>query len=117
MNVCGVLVHAHPTRIEAVEARLAAIPGVESHGRAANARLVVTVEDTEGLSAADALAELNAVKLATRTLTCTPLTVKVTGKTPSDVHQQLTLAGYLLHQMVPLQKMVKVMAERTAAIR
>ena len=63
------------------------------------------------------LAELNAVKLATRTITSTPLTVKVTGKTPSDVHQKLTHTGYLLRQMVPLQKMVKVMEERTATMR
>ena len=61
MNVCGVLVHAHPARIGAVEACLAAMAGVETHGRAAGARLVVTVEDTPGRSAADALAELNAV--------------------------------------------------------
>ena len=61
MNVCGVLVHAHPDRIGAVEARLATIPGVETHGRAAGGRLVVTVEDTAARSAADALAELNAV--------------------------------------------------------
>jgi nitrate reductase NapD len=61
MNVCGILVHAHPDRIDAVEAGIAAIPGVEAHGRAAGARLIITLEDTPAMSAADALAQLNKV--------------------------------------------------------
>ncbi len=61
MNVCGILVHAHPDRIDAVEAGIGAIPGVETHGRAAGARLIVTIEDTPDMSAADALAQLNKV--------------------------------------------------------
>jgi len=61
MNVCGILVHAHPDRIDAVEAGIAAIPGVEAHGRAAGARLIITIEDTPAMSAADALAQLNKV--------------------------------------------------------
>lgn len=61
MNVCGILVHAHPGRIGAVEAGIGAIPGVETHGRAAGARLIVTIEDTPAMSAVDALAELNKV--------------------------------------------------------
>lgn len=59
MNMCGVLVHAHPARIDALEAALGSIPGVESHGRASGARLIVTVEDSRELTAADALARLN----------------------------------------------------------
>lgn len=59
MNVCGVLVHAHPERIDALEAALVRIPGVEAHGRGAESRLIVTVEDTPAMTAADALAELN----------------------------------------------------------
>jgi len=61
MNVCGVLIHAKPDRIDSIEAAMSQIPGVESHGRAENARLVVTVEDSEQMTAADALAELNAL--------------------------------------------------------
>jgi len=61
VNVCGVLIHARPDSIDSVEAALHQIPGVESHGRAKNARLVVTVEDSEKMTAADALAELNAL--------------------------------------------------------
>ena len=59
LNVCGVLVHAHPDRIDSVEAGLSAIPGVEAHGRAAGARLIVTIEDSAETTAADALAQLN----------------------------------------------------------
>lgn len=61
MNVCGVLVHVRPGSADRVEAALAAIPGVETHGRGAGGRLVATVEDTPGLSAVDALARINAL--------------------------------------------------------
>lgn len=59
MNVCGVLVYAQPAAVDTVEAALDAIPGVESHGRAQGSRLIVTVEDTGLMTAADALAQLN----------------------------------------------------------
>ena len=61
MNVCGVLVHAFPERVLDVEAAIKAIPGAETHGRGAGGRVVVTLEDTEELTAAEALAQLNAV--------------------------------------------------------
>ena len=61
MNVCGVLVHAHPGEIDEVEAGILNIPGAEIHGRGEGTRIVVTVEDTEGLSAIDALSQFNAV--------------------------------------------------------
>ncbi|MCT4654918.1 MAG: chaperone NapD [Cohaesibacter sp.] len=60
MNVCGVLVHARPDRLMNVEALLSEIPGVETHGKSENSRLVVTIEDTETLSAMDAMAKVNA---------------------------------------------------------
>jgi nitrate reductase NapD len=59
MNVCGVLIHAHPDRIDAVEAGLGAVPGVEAHGRAAGARLIVTIEDSAQMTAAEAMTEVN----------------------------------------------------------
>ena len=62
MNMCGVLVHAQPDRISAVEASLNEIPGVETHGRGEQARLVVTVEDSETMSAMDAITAVNAVE-------------------------------------------------------
>ena len=61
INMCGVLVHTRPGKIDTVEAMLEQIPGVETHGRGENARLVVTVEDTEKMSAIDAIAKVNAV--------------------------------------------------------
>ena len=61
LNVCGVLVHAHPEKIDAVEAGCAAIPGVETHGRGEGGRVIVTIEDTEDVKASDALARLNKV--------------------------------------------------------
>ena len=48
MNIAGVLVHAHPDKAEAVAARLAEMPGIEVHQRAADGRMVVTVEEDEG---------------------------------------------------------------------
>jgi nitrate reductase NapD len=61
MNLCGVLVHAFPDRLSAVEAALTALPGVEIHLRGANGRLVVTVEDTDGSLAIDRVADIHRV--------------------------------------------------------
>lgn len=61
MNMCGVLVHAQPDKAALVEAMLAEIPGVETHGRGEQSRLIVTVEDTETMSAIDAISKVNAV--------------------------------------------------------
>ncbi len=61
MNICGVLVHAVPDRVEDVAAALACLPGVELHGRADAGRLIVTVEDTGGQAASDGLARIHAL--------------------------------------------------------
>ena len=61
MNMCGILVHARPDKIGSVEAMLQDIPGVETHGQGDNARLIVTIEDTEEMTAIDAIAKVNAV--------------------------------------------------------
>lgn len=61
MNVCGILVHARPEKIDAVEAGLIEIPGVEIHGRAAGARIVVTAEDTDELNAVEAIGKVHAL--------------------------------------------------------
>ncbi len=60
LNMCGVLVHTQPDKVNLVEASLEEIPGVETHGQSDNARLVVTVEDTETMTAIDAIAKVNA---------------------------------------------------------
>ena len=61
MNICGVLVHAVPDRVDEVAAALARLPGVELHGRADAGRLIVTVEDTADGAASDALARIHAL--------------------------------------------------------
>jgi len=61
MNVCGVLVHAVPDRVDEVAAALARLPGVELHGRADAGRLIVTVEDTAHSAACDGLAQIHAL--------------------------------------------------------
>lgn len=53
VNICGVLLHARPDRLGAVEAALSALPGVEIHAASDEGKLVVVVEDTaESLASA-----------------------------------------------------------------
>lgn len=52
------------------------------------------------------IAELNLLKMGTGTISSTPLAIPVSGKTPSDVHQQVVLARYLLAQILPLREMI-----------
>lgn len=60
MNICGVLVHADPLRLEGVRASLEQIDGLEVHEVADGGRIVVTVEDTETGLALDALGNIHA---------------------------------------------------------
>lgn len=60
MNICGVLVHANPAKSDTVATTLRRLDGVEVHA-AADARLVVTVEDTDGRAAIDSLAAIHRV--------------------------------------------------------
>lgn len=61
MNICGVLVHAHPDRVAAVAAAVRDIPGGEVHRCEDDGRLVVTVEDTADCAAIDALSRIHAL--------------------------------------------------------
>lgn len=61
-NICGVLVHAAPERLEAAKRGLLALPGVEIHLEAENGRLVVTVEDADGVPASLTLSGFNAIE-------------------------------------------------------
>jgi len=45
MNICGILVHAHPEGFDAVRERLLGIPGVEVHGISEEGKAVVTLEE------------------------------------------------------------------------
>ncbi|MDM8545204.1 chaperone NapD [Candidatus Venteria ishoeyi] len=55
MNICGILVHAHPEGFAAVEQRLLAIPGVEVHGISEEGRAVVTLEEDDEDQMADSM--------------------------------------------------------------
>jgi nitrate reductase NapD len=59
MNVCGVLVHAVPSRVAAVVDALVALDGVDVHQTADGGRIVVTVEDTENSPAIDTLRDIH----------------------------------------------------------
>jgi len=61
MNICSTIVYARLEDVPAVAERLLAMPGVEIHGGQAEGKLVVTVEDTESVPAADTLSALNQV--------------------------------------------------------
>lgn len=61
LNMCGVLVHALPHRMEAVRGALEALDGVTIHQILPQGRLIVTVEDTIDGSAIDALSALHAI--------------------------------------------------------
>ncbi|OGT92192.1 MAG: hypothetical protein A2286_00870 [Gammaproteobacteria bacterium RIFOXYA12_FULL_61_12] len=47
MNICGILVHAHPEGFGAVRERLLAISGVEVHGVSEEGRALVTLEEDD----------------------------------------------------------------------
>jgi periplasmic nitrate reductase NapD len=59
MNVCGVLVHANPARLDEVVAAMRNLGGLEVHGTAPGGRIVVTIEDTETTLALDALTAIH----------------------------------------------------------
>ena len=59
MNICGVLVHAVPDKADAVSQGLSLLEGIEVHQRIDPGRFIITVEDTDATSAADALLAVN----------------------------------------------------------
>lgn len=59
MNICGVLVHANPSKASAVADAMAKLPGVEVHSHAQGGRIVITVEDTAETTAFDMMTEIN----------------------------------------------------------
>jgi periplasmic nitrate reductase NapD len=60
-NVCGLVVHVRPDLSEALQARIAALPGVEIHLAAEAGRLVVTAVDEGGTLALDQIAAINRI--------------------------------------------------------
>ena len=59
MNICGVLVHAHPDRCAEVEQAIVALDGAELHHRVSGGRMIVTVEDTARSSAGETVLALH----------------------------------------------------------
>jgi nitrate reductase NapD len=55
MNICGILVHTQPSGIDIMKERLTALPGVEVHGVNDDGRMVVTLEEDEEDTLADAM--------------------------------------------------------------
>ncbi|HXK58172.1 MAG: chaperone NapD [Gammaproteobacteria bacterium] len=62
MNICSVIVHARPEQTAAVQSRLGELPGVEVQGGDETGKFIVTVEDADGVSAADTMMSFNSVE-------------------------------------------------------
>jgi len=61
-NICGVLVAAHVNSCAAVQQKLSAIAGVEVHEILPDGRMIITVEDSDGLFAPDTVVEISRIK-------------------------------------------------------
>ncbi|MCC7167588.1 MAG: chaperone NapD [Rhodospirillales bacterium] len=61
-NICGVLIHARPERLDAVRRALGNLAGVEIHQEAPDGRLVVTVEDTPTSWAAETIKRFHEIE-------------------------------------------------------
>lgn len=53
MNICGVLIHAHPDRGDEVAKAIERVDGAELHHTTPDGRMIVTVEDTSESNASD----------------------------------------------------------------
>jgi nitrate reductase NapD len=62
MDISSAVVHAMPCSRDEVRAQLEALPGVEIHAETPDGRFIVTVEDTPGGSAADAVMRLHSMR-------------------------------------------------------
>jgi len=61
MNISGIVVHAHPGKLETVRALLEAIPGVEIHAAGQDGKMVVTIEKNNDRETADIFEEIGKV--------------------------------------------------------
>lgn len=62
MNICGVPVHAVPSKLEDVRQTLSTLDGVEVHQVAEGGRIIVTLEDTPESLAVDQLASVHRIQ-------------------------------------------------------
>jgi len=58
-NICGLLVHARPSRLDDVRAALSALPGAEIERTSDDGRMVVIVEDIDGVWAGDTMTQIS----------------------------------------------------------
>ncbi len=61
MNISGIVVHAHPDKLEKVRVLLEAIPGVEIHAAGQDGKMVVTIEKNNDRETADIFEEIGKV--------------------------------------------------------
>ena len=62
INICGVLVHAHPDKLSQVQASLLQYEGVEVHNVSNNGRLVITIDLPDRFNMIDTINQLNNVE-------------------------------------------------------
>jgi nitrate reductase NapD len=62
VNICGVLLHARPGRLDAVRSEVAGLPGVEIHHVTADSRLILTVEERDEALAGETVLALHRVE-------------------------------------------------------
>jgi len=59
INICGMLVHAHPDNTEQVKHRLTQFDGVEIHEVTVDGRLIVTIDQPDHHAMADTINLIN----------------------------------------------------------
>ncbi len=62
MNISGIFVQTTPVQLEAVKARLLALPGVEVHGEEEDGRLVVVIDEPSDRPSGEALMKIQNVE-------------------------------------------------------
>jgi len=62
MNICSMVVHARPERLDNVRGTLSAMPGVEVHAESDAGKLVVTIENDDRMALTETLMGMNNVE-------------------------------------------------------
>ena len=62
MHIAGVVIHAHPDKISAVQDTISAMSGVEIHGLKEDGRMVVTVEQDGYRETSDTVLSLHQIE-------------------------------------------------------
>jgi nitrate reductase NapD len=88
-NVCSLVVHLAPARAEVAERAIAALPGVEIHGRADKCRLIVTAVDGPQTKAVDQITAIHrAPGVVSAALVFHAFDSAADADTPADDSQQ-----------------------------